>query len=174
MRDFDGTVLVSYDLSADTMKHHAYSAYGEHFSEEKDSLLGFNGEFRDPNTDQYPLGQGYRWYAPDSMQFHAQDSLSPFGLGGPQAYGYCNGNPANLKDRSGHFSVNNRLYEAWGGNVPKPLGLGSSGPMIGTVLWAGLGVLAAIFSGGGLALAARRIDRRCCCGYGIGSDRCFD
>lgn len=148
MRDFDGTVLVSYDLSADTMKHHAYSAYGEHFSEEKDSLLGFNGEFRDPNTDQYPLGQGYRWYAPDSMQFHAQDSLSPFGLGGPQAYGYCNGNPANLKDRTGHFSVNNRLYQAWGGNVPKPLGLGSNGPMIGTVLWAGLGVLTAIFSGG--------------------------
>ena len=174
MRDIDGTVLVSYDLYAGAMKHHAYSAYGEHFSEEKDSLLGFNGEFRDPNTDQYPLGQGYRWYAPDSMQFHAQDSLSPFGLGGPQAYGYCNGNPANLKDRSGHFSVNNRLYETWGGNVPRPLSLGSQGPLIGTVLWAGLGLLTAIFSGGGLALAACRIDRRCCCGDGIGSDRCFD
>lgn len=148
MRDIDGTVLVSYDLHAGAMKHHAYSTYGEHFSEEKDSLLGFNGEFRDPNTDQYPLGQGYRWYAPDSMQFHAQDSLSPFGLGGPQAYGYCNGNPANLQDRSGHFSVNDRLSKIWGGNVPRPLGLGSQGALISTVLWAGLGVLTAIISGG--------------------------
>lgn len=148
MRDIDGTVLVSYDLHAGAMKHHAYSAYGDHFSEEKDSLLGFKGEFRDPNTDQYPLGQGYRWYAPDSMQFHAQDSLSPFGLGGPQAYGYCNGNPANLTDRSGHFSVNDRLYKFWGGNTPKPLGLGPHGALINTTMWAGLGVLTAIFSGG--------------------------
>ncbi|AWM90438.1 hypothetical protein DJ564_06195 [Pseudomonas sp. 31-12] len=80
------------------MRHHAYTAYGEHSSDEKDSLLGFNGEYRDAENDKYPLGQGYRWYAPDIYQFHAPDGLSPFGEGGPHAYRYCNADPANLQD----------------------------------------------------------------------------
>lgn len=151
LRDVEGTVLVTYDVQAETMKHHAYTAYGEHFSEETDSLLGFNGEYRDAENDQYPLGQGYRWYAPDGMQFHVQDTLSPFGDGGPQAYGYCNGNPVNFQDRSGHIGagkVRRGLRRIWGDNLPQPASLGRHGALISTVLWSVIGVMTAVMTGG--------------------------
>jgi RHS repeat-associated protein len=169
LRDLEGTVLISYDVQAETMKHHAYSTYGEHSSKETDSLLGFNGEYRDANNDQYPLGQGFRWYAPASMQFHAQDTLSPFGEGGPHAYGYCYGNPANFQDRSGHVgsgAVQRGLRSIWGDSLPGPLsmGRGKSGVLISTILWSGIGILTAVMTGGtsllvtaalvGLAIAA--------------------
>ncbi|URL57166.1 hypothetical protein IM816_10915 [Luteibacter flocculans] len=102
--DTDGTVLVTYDRTAKTFKHHAYTAYGEHSSDETDSLLGFQGAYRDVDgaTDRYPLGQGYRWYAPGHMQFNAPDSESPYGVGGMHPYGYCAGDPINYQDPSGH------------------------------------------------------------------------
>lgn len=151
LRDAEGTVLASYDAQAETLVHHAYSAYGEHYSQAGDSLLGFNGEYRDSDTDQYPLGQGYRWYAPASLQFHAQDSLSPFGVGGPQAYGYCAGDPVNTQDPSGHIgsgAVSRRLRATYGDGLPPPLGLGQLGALISTVIWGGVGVLTAVVSGG--------------------------
>ena len=102
--DGDGTVLVTYDRTARAFKHHAYTAYGEQSSSETDSLLGFQGAYRDVDgtMDRYPLGQGYRWYAPCHMQFNAPDSESPYGMGGVHAYGYCDGDPVNRQDPSGH------------------------------------------------------------------------
>lgn len=153
LRDVDGTVLVTYDATAKAMKHHAYSAYGAHTSDEPDSLLGFNGEYRDVENDQYPLGQGYRSYDPTSMRFHAPDDWSPFGRGGPNAYGYGKGDPVNWQDPSGHMavgsgSVNRGLRAQWGSSLPGPLGLGSEGALIGTIIWSALGVLTAIATGG--------------------------
>lgn len=151
LRDAEGTVLVSYDALAATLVHHVYTAYGERCSQASDSLLGFNGEYHDSDTDQYPLGQGYRWYAPDSLQFHAQDSLSPFGSGGAQAYGYCAGDPVNIQDPSGHIgagAVNRRLRATYGSGMPPPLGLGQQGALLSTVIWGGVGVLTAVVSGG--------------------------
>lgn len=149
--DTAGSVIATYDCAAGTLKHHAYSAYGQHFSDEKESLLGFNGEYLDAENGQYPLGQGYRWYAPDSMQFHTQDSMSPFGEGGRHAYRYCAGDPINVSDPSGHIGsgkVNRRLRETWGDHLPGPLGLGEQGALISSIIWSGLGVLTAIISGG--------------------------
>ena len=153
LRDVEGTVLISYDIQAQTLKHHAYSAYGDHFSDETESLLGFNGEYRDTDNDQYPLGQGYRWYAPDSLQFHTQDSLSPFDEGGPQPYGYCDGDPVNIQDPTGHIgsgAVNKSLRGIWGDSLPGPLKIGvpKHSALISTILWTGIGVLTAIMSGG--------------------------
>lgn len=152
LRDVDGTVLITYDPDAKTLQHHAYTAYGEHTSTEPDSLLGFNGEYRDTDGDQYPLGQGYRWYAPGRLQFHAPDVLSPFGEGGPHAYGYCGGDPANYLDRSGHTvgagAVNRGLRRIWGDSLPGPIGLGRHGALISTIIWSGIGVLTAIATGG--------------------------
>jgi RHS repeat-associated protein len=167
LRDAEGSVLVSCDVQAETIKHHAYTAYGEHSSDEKDSLLGFNGEYRDADNDQYPLGQGYRWYDPDSRRFNSQDSLSPFGLGGHHAYGYCNGDPANVQDPSGHVgsgAVSEGLRRHWGDRTPAPLSLGKHGALISTIIWSGIGVMTALMTGGasllltaalvGLAIAA--------------------
>lgn len=150
LRDINGSVLVSYDVQAQTLKHHAYTAYGEHFSDETDSLLGFNGEYRDTSTGQYPLGTGERWYDASSMQFHTPDDLSPFGKGGPNLYAYCaEGDPVNYQDPTGHFSVDTRLREIWGDNLPGPVGFGDAGgSLIHTILWGGVGILTAVMTGG--------------------------
>jgi RHS repeat-associated protein len=93
-------------LSATGPQPVTYTAYG-HRSPENGllSLLGFNGERRDPLTGHYPLGNGYRQFNPVTMRFNSPDSLSPFGDGGLNAYAYCVGDPVNRSDPTGHFSV---------------------------------------------------------------------
>jgi RHS repeat-associated protein len=80
----------------------AYSPYG-HRSPESGlmSLLGFNGERRDPVTGHYLLGNGYRAFNPVLMRFNSPDSLSPFGKGGVNGYAYCEGDPVNRVDPTG-------------------------------------------------------------------------
>jgi RHS repeat-associated protein len=158
-RDADGTVLATYDATAKTMKHHAYSAYGEHSSREADSLLGFQGEYRDTDNDQYPLGQGYRWYDPSCMRFHVPDAWSPFGRGGPNAYRYADGDPVNRHDPGGHMAVgssavNSGLRQTWGNTLPGPLSMGKDGGLVSTIIWGGLGILTAIATGGASLLLA--------------------
>lgn len=93
-----------------------YSAYGHHPAESGlTSLLGFNGERRDPVTGHYLLGNGYRAYNPVLMRFNSPDSLSPFDEGGLNAYGYCGGDPVGFVDETGHVGA---------GLLKKLLGLG--------------------------------------------------
>jgi RHS repeat-associated protein len=75
-------------------------------------LPGFNGEVRDLITGHYLLGNGYRAFNPILMRFNSPDSLSPFGLGGLNAYGYCSGDPVNFGDPSGHFGHSNLFVSA--------------------------------------------------------------
>jgi len=81
----------------------AYSPYGHRPAESGLlSLLGFNGERPDPVTGYYHLGNGYRQFNPVLMRFNSPDSWSPFGEGGLNAYGYCDGDPVNRVDPTGH------------------------------------------------------------------------
>lgn len=158
LKDFNGTVLITYDLTAETLVHHAYTAYGKHSSLESEALTGFNGEYRDADNDQYPLGNGYRWYAPGTMCFYSQDSLSPFGEGGVHAYGYCDGDPVNRQDPSGHFWFGliitaASLFTSYLFSEEAHKGLAEvvgekAANIISTVFWAGLGVATAIATGG--------------------------
>jgi RHS repeat-associated protein len=66
------------------------------------SLLGFNGERPDTMTGHYHLGNGYRQFNPVLMRFNSPDSWSPFGEGGINAYAYCDGEPTNRRDPTGH------------------------------------------------------------------------
>lgn len=66
------------------------------------SSLGFNAQLRQPSTGFYSLGNGYRTYNPALRCFHSPDSWSPFGAGGINAYRYCQGDPVNSTDPSGH------------------------------------------------------------------------
>lgn len=80
-----------------------YTAYGHlPTSSGLSSLLGFDGERRDPVTGHYLLGNGYRAFNPVLMRFNSPDSLSPFGEGGLNAYAYCQGDPVNDRDPTGH------------------------------------------------------------------------
>lgn len=64
---------------------------------------GFSGEVFDPVMGGYLLGNGYRNFSPEIQRFHTPDSLSPFGAGGINAYVYCEGDPLNYIDPSGHI-----------------------------------------------------------------------
>ena len=79
------------------------------------SLLGFNGEWPDPVTGHYLLGNGYRAFNPVLMRFNSPDSWSPFGKGGVNTYAYCQGDPLNLTDPTGHIgeSIMNLLSSAF-------------------------------------------------------------
>ena len=101
----DMQTSVLHSVSADgTQQAHAYTPFG-HQSDSKEvtSVSGFNGERPDPVTEHYLLGQGYRAFNPMLMRFNIPDSLSPFGKGGINAYGYCGGDPLNRVDPTGHF-----------------------------------------------------------------------
>ncbi|MNX94627.1 hypothetical protein D3C86_1268650 [compost metagenome] len=84
----------------------AYTPYGHRPAKNSLlSLLGFNGERPDPVTGHYHLGNGYRQFNPVLMRFNSPDSWSPFGEGGLNAYGYCDGEPISQSDPTGHISL---------------------------------------------------------------------
>ncbi|KAM3516286.1 hypothetical protein MY11210_000045 [Beauveria gryllotalpidicola] len=113
----DGTQLWASDMHAsvtawinsdepDSHYSREYTPYGYNAQDaDKGPSIGFNGQWRDPVTGWYHLGNGYRVYNPVLMQFHSPDSWSPFQSGEINPYGYCLGDPINNIDPSGHFSL---------------------------------------------------------------------
>ena len=84
-------------------EEHRYSVYGHDPSlPSAITLAGFNGERLEAFNHCQMLGNGYRPYSPALMRFIAPDNLSPFGKGAPNAYAYCQGDPVNFCDPSGH------------------------------------------------------------------------
>lgn len=65
---------------------------------------GLHGVWYEP-FGYYLTGNGYRGYLPQLMRFASPDSLSPFGKGGLNAYGFCLGDPVNVTDATGHFPL---------------------------------------------------------------------
>lgn len=127
-----GSVLWAGDsASSQTL---SYTAYGSTTVRSGPSSLlpGFNGERLDPVGQTYPLGNGYRTYNPMLMRFNAPDNWSPFGAGGLNPYAYCEGDPINRSDPSGHLSES-----AWTG-----IGLGILGLFM-TVVTGGIAIGAA-------------------------------
>jgi len=93
---------VLHAVAVDEHQRPVYAPYGHRSPENGlSSLLGFNGERRDPVTGHYLLGNGYRAFNPVLMRFNSPDSLSPFGKGGVNAYAYCAGDPVNRVDPTG-------------------------------------------------------------------------
>ncbi|WP_447740970.1 RHS repeat-associated core domain-containing protein [Pseudomonas laurentiana] len=81
----------------------SFAPYG--FSPVRDlaPIAQFNGEWRDPRTGSYPLGQGHRSFSSITGRFFSPDLLSPFGKGWLNAYAYCAGDPVNFHDPSGRM-----------------------------------------------------------------------
>ncbi|MFJ4434258.1 RHS repeat-associated core domain-containing protein [Pseudomonas sp. NPDC089395] len=82
-----------------------YSPYGHLDPEQTTALLAFNGQRRDAAAQGYHLGNGHRLLSSSRCRFGSPDVLSPFGVGGINAYAYCLGDPVNNIDPSGHFSI---------------------------------------------------------------------
>jgi RHS repeat-associated protein len=105
-------------LDANRVHPLAYSPYGHRPAENGLlSLLGFNGERPDPVTGHYLLGNGYRAFNPVLMRFNSPDSLSPFGKGGLNAYTYCENDPINKEDQTGHISLLRQLRRLLGTKI---------------------------------------------------------
>ncbi|MFJ4066827.1 RHS repeat-associated core domain-containing protein [Pseudomonas sp. NPDC089996] len=78
-----------------------YAPYGYQAASQSESVLGFNGEYRELLSQGYLLGNGYRLYQTRICCFLSPDTLSPFGDGGLNCYAYCAGDPINKIDPSG-------------------------------------------------------------------------
>ncbi|WP_312411985.1 RHS repeat-associated core domain-containing protein [Pseudescherichia sp.] len=101
------STLLAYDGSSQQIS--LYSAFGAVDNPKNDQLPGFNGERQDPLTGVSHLGNGYRSYNPILMRFTCPDSESPFGVGGINPYAYCQNDPVNFTDPSGH-GILTRLF----------------------------------------------------------------
>ncbi|MEK0166248.1 MULTISPECIES: RHS repeat-associated core domain-containing protein [Pseudescherichia] len=94
------STLLAYD--GNTQQVNIYSAFGDVNNTQSGQLPGFNGERPDPFTGVTHLGNGYRAYNPVLMRFNCPDNDSPFGVGGINPYAYCENDPVNFRDPSGH------------------------------------------------------------------------
>ncbi|MDH0731613.1 RHS repeat-associated core domain-containing protein [Pseudomonas sichuanensis] len=80
----------------------SYSAYGAiPAALTMAQTLMFNGEWCEPETQCYHLGNGHRLFSPSLMRFYSFDTSSPFDKGGINGYAYCVGDPVNFIDPSG-------------------------------------------------------------------------
>lgn len=99
----DASRSVMVDCEEKSNHSCAYTPYGYQLINAEDMTpLALNGEYPDPVTGHYLLGNGYRAYNPILMRFNSPDSASPFAEGGINMYGYCAGDPINFIDPSGH------------------------------------------------------------------------
>lgn len=105
----------------------AYSPFGHHPIGTSLNGAGFNGEQPEPLTGHYLLGQGYRAFNPVLMRFNSPDSWSPFGDGGINAYAYCDNDPLNKVDPTGHFPNIWKGLKNLFGRVPKKMRPTSAG-----------------------------------------------
>lgn len=94
------STLLAYDGNIQQINF--YSSFGNVNSVQNGQLPGFNGERPDPFTGVSHLGNGYRAYNPVLMRFNSPDNASPFGAGGINPYAYCENDPLNFTDPSGH------------------------------------------------------------------------
>ncbi|MFO3721757.1 RHS repeat-associated core domain-containing protein [Pseudomonas sp. HLMP] len=108
------TALLAIDASTSVLQYlgpHATTTmvYAPHghcaFSRAEPRLAAFNGEWLDRWSETYLLGNGHRAYSPRLMRFLSADTYSPFGKGGVNSYSYCNGDPVNRNDPTGHVGV---------------------------------------------------------------------
>ena len=99
-RDQSNTVLST--SKAQHRQNHAYTPYGYSLPTD-DCPIGHNGELIDLTLGGYPLGQGFRFYLQRLGRFGAADTVPPFTILNP--YAYCENDPINAVDPSGHAKV---------------------------------------------------------------------
>ncbi|MEQ4989165.1 RHS repeat-associated core domain-containing protein [Proteus sp. fly-1089] len=156
--DMMGSAFAFFNTPDDPASFLSYSPWGDGagaFS----AGPRFTGELWDSFSQSYLLGNGYRAYQPRLMRFTCPDSLSPFGAGGLNAYAYCDGDPVNLSDPSGHISG-----WGWASIILGGVGLLLAPLTFGASLEFGLGVALALtaleVASGATAIAAGALEEK--------------
>ncbi|MFJ4390466.1 RHS repeat-associated core domain-containing protein [Pseudomonas soli] len=116
MKKSDAFRLLATDAQCSTVHHCSvwantsmvYTVYGHTPSASHPTLM-YTGKLRE-RSGFYSLGNGYRVYNPALMRFHSADVLSPFLAGGINTYAYCEGNPVDWQDPSGHYRKKNHRF----------------------------------------------------------------
>lgn len=81
----------------------AYPPYGYLTAGKMLALIGFNGQWQDPASLTYLLGNGHRPFHTSIGRFGIADTRSPFDKGGLNSYAYCAGDPINRDDSTGRM-----------------------------------------------------------------------
>lgn len=98
--------MVDQQKSVMSGQRAGYCPYGYcQFSDPNPPLLAFLGERLEREMSAYFLGRGYRVYNAVLRRFMSPDSVSPFDEGGSNAYAYCENDPLNFADPTGHIKV---------------------------------------------------------------------
>ncbi|QNT41290.1 RHS repeat-associated core domain-containing protein [Pseudomonas asiatica] len=103
----DASASVITVTNADTLIVLSYTPYGNLGNHILASgRLRYNGELLEKLTNCYLLGN-YRLYSAPLMRFLSADAYSPFAAGGINPYAYCENDPVNHADPSGHGRIPN-------------------------------------------------------------------
>ncbi|KAL7918264.1 hypothetical protein ACQKWADRAFT_330880 [Trichoderma austrokoningii] len=96
------SILAWFDTQKpENIRHQQYMPYGYGVSD----VLGFNGQWKDPITGWYHLGNGCRVYNAVLMRFHSPDQWNSFLTGEINPYSYCLNDPINHVDTMAHVST---------------------------------------------------------------------
>ena len=132
-RNLLGDVIAIYNTSGAKVVEYAYDAYGNctikstttNYPLANANPIRYRGYYFDEDTNLYYLNA--RYYSPEFRRFISPDDtsyLDPENVNGLNLYCYCNNDPINFVDPSGHFMISTAVL---------------IGAIIGAVVGAGVG-----------------------------------
>ena len=126
-RNLQGDVVAIYNTDGDKVAGYAYDAYGNctaSGSMAQINPIRYRGYYWDSETNWYYLNA--RYYSPEWRRFISPDDtayLDPESVNGLNLYCYCNNDPINFVDPSGHVVIAAIIF---GGAIGFALGFGFS------------------------------------------------
>ena len=169
-RNLQGDVIAIYDANGEKQVEYAYDAWGncETICRDTKALaetnpIRYRGYYYDIETRLYYLNA--RYYSPEWRRFISPDAaeyIDPETPNGLNLYAYCNNDPVNFADPSGHFIISSSLLVVTAfigaalGAVSGAVYGGLTAAANGQNIWAGvgLGLLTGAIMGTGAGVAS--------------------
>ena len=133
VRDALQNIIGITSQSGELVVKYNYSAYGELLEIHGPSLIigainpfRYKGYYYDDETGLFMVGHRYynpewgRWLSPDDIEY-----LDPQSINGLNLYAYCNNDPVNKYDPTGHFAISTLVWGIVLGAVFGGLGAGA-------------------------------------------------
>ena len=133
VKNLIGEIIYIVDENSNIVGEYKYDAYGNILNLSslspiaKLNSIRYKGYYYDVETGLFWLSS--RYYSPELCRFISPDSvdyLDPSSINGLNLYAYCNNDPINYADPSGHVAISIGLLLAIGGIVGAVIGAGAS------------------------------------------------